>query len=68
MSDNPERRPMVSAFVTGLFMGFAAPAFILTALASKPQKGTAAALADDWTKIGNDMSQAFQGRPEKNKA
>lgn len=67
MSDNPERRPMVSRWVAGLFLGLAA-SVIPAGSVSRPPRRVAAALANDWTTASLDMSQAFLGHPEKYKA
>ena len=65
MSDNPERRPMVSRLVAGLLLGLAAPLVIPAGSVSRPPQRVAAALADDWTMVSLDMSQAFLGHPER---
>jgi len=64
MSDNPERRPMASRLVAGLFVGLAASVIPAGSVSRPPQRGTAI-LADDWTTVSLDMSQAFLGHPEK---
>lgn len=62
MLDNPDRRPLVSAFLKGAFMGFAAPALLLTTITSRPSPTASEALAGDWETIGRDFYRAIRTR------
>lgn len=65
MMEFPDRRPLVSKFVAGMFMGFAAPALLLTAMAHRPSSSSSPAqvLAHDWETIGRDFYRAIRNRP-----
>ncbi len=62
MLEFPARRPLVSAFAAGLFMGFAAPALLLTSMLNRPLPTVSEALAQDWETIGRDFYRAIKTR------
>lgn len=62
MMVNPDRRPLLSAFVTGVFMGLAAPALLLASMAKRPSPTVAEALTQDWEAIGRDFRRAAKSR------
>ncbi len=62
MLEFPDRRPLVSAFAAGLFMGFAAPALLLTSMLNRPAPSASETLTHDWETIGRDFYRAFKTR------
>jgi hypothetical protein len=59
---NPDRRPLLSAFVTGVFMGLAAPALLLASMAKRQPPTVSRSLAQDWEKIGRDFHRVAKSR------
>ena len=56
MLDDPsERQSLTSAFLSGVFMGLAAPALLLTTLAARREPAAADSFAGAWTALGDDM-------------
>ena len=64
MLDNPDRRPLVSAFLEGVFMGLAAPGLLLTTIATRSLPTVSEALAEDWETIGRDFYRAIETRSD----
>lgn len=56
----PNEKPLSSAFLTGLFMGLAAPALLLTNAVQRPMVTIAETLAGDWHRVGGDLRAATQ--------
>lgn len=56
----PKEKSLASAFLTGLLMGMAAPALILTNTTPRAAPSISDALAGDWQRVGADMRAATQ--------
>lgn len=50
---------LITSFWTGVFMGLAAPALMLTPFVNRPVPSVPETLAGDWQRIGSDMRTAI---------